>query len=216
ATKHVLPNASVTKSDTARALPRFGLRSLFDLFQAGISVADPIPRLIDLGWIHWNRAGNFFASRYQAAFILHRFAALDGKLPMMPEFVESVVHGLSFGPANPATTHGVIKHPVTILPRSVVLVVRDVVQHRSIAIFAFKGSTHDRPEVPWNRCAIDNRTDRCHPHCSVWISVAKLSQKRHRASVRIPLRYRFAVVMSPFGCPRNRLIDTRLSIRAVA
>src|SRR5262245_25460664 len=54
--KALLPNESVAKSDTARALPRFRLRSLFDLFQTGIGVADPISCLIDLRWIHWNRS----------------------------------------------------------------------------------------------------------------------------------------------------------------
>jgi hypothetical protein len=45
-------------------LPRFGLRSLLDLFETRISVADPITRLIDLRWIYGNRARNFFASRH--------------------------------------------------------------------------------------------------------------------------------------------------------
>src|SRR5436305_10598760 len=92
---------------TRWVLPGFGLCSLLDLLQTGIGVADPTPRLIDLRWIHWNRARNFFASRHQFAFIFHRFGAPDGKSPVMAEFVESVVHGLGFGRANPAATHGV-------------------------------------------------------------------------------------------------------------
>ena len=61
-----LTNASLVNAidPPIAALPRFGLRSLLDLLQTGISVADPIPRLIDLRWINWNRARNFFASRY--------------------------------------------------------------------------------------------------------------------------------------------------------
>src|SRR5206468_12867048 len=154
------------------ALPRFGLRALLDLFQTGISVADPISRLIDLRWIHWNRARNFFASRHELAFIFHRFGAFDGKFPMMPEFVESVIHGLGLGRANPAATHGVIKHPVTILPGALVLAVRDIMQHRSIPISSFKGPAHDRPKIPRNGCAIDDRTNRRHPDFTLGISVA--------------------------------------------
>ncbi|HEY5767129.1 MAG TPA: patatin-like phospholipase family protein [Candidatus Udaeobacter sp.] len=55
------PNKNCT---VATALPRFGLRSLLDLLQTWISIAYPISRLIDLRWINWNRARNFFASRH--------------------------------------------------------------------------------------------------------------------------------------------------------
>jgi hypothetical protein len=48
---------------------------------------------------------------------------------MMPELEQSVIHGLGFGRANATATHGVIKHPVAILPWALVLTVGDVVQH---------------------------------------------------------------------------------------
>ena len=94
---------------------------------------------------------------------------------MTPEFVESVIHGLGLGRANPAATHGVIKHPVAILPGPLALAVRAIVQDRSVPIFAFKRPAHDRPKIPRNGCAIDERTDRRDPDFSVRISVAQLS-----------------------------------------
>src|SRR6266446_809119 len=145
------------------ALPALGLRALLDLLQTGIRIADPVSGLVDLRRIHRNSAGNFFASRHERAFIFHRFRAFDRKLPMMPELEESVIHGLGFGSTNATATHGIIKHPVAILPRPLVLAVGDVVQHRSIPIFPFEWSTHDRPEISWKGCAIDNRTDRRYP-----------------------------------------------------
>src|SRR5262249_32379561 len=71
--------------DPRRLLPPLGLGSLLDLLQTGISVADPIPCLIDLRWIDGNSARNFFASRNERSFIFHWLGAFDGKLPMMPE-----------------------------------------------------------------------------------------------------------------------------------
>src|SRR5207244_5302198 len=102
----------------------------------------------------------------------------------MPEFVESVIHGLAFSRANPAATHGVIKHPVAILPRSLVLVISYIVQHRSVPIFAFKRPAHNGPKIPWNGRAMDPRTDRRDAHFPVRIRVAQLSLERHRAPVR--------------------------------
>src|SRR2546423_4867131 len=131
---------SDTWSDRPGALPALGLGSLLDLLQTGIGVADPVPCLTDLRWIHGNSAGNFFASRHERAFIFHRFRAFDRKFPMMPELEESVIHGLGFGSANAATTHGIIKHPVAILPRALVLAIGHIMQHRSIPIFSFNWS----------------------------------------------------------------------------
>jgi hypothetical protein len=96
---------------------------------------------------------------------------------MMPEFVESVIHGLGLGRANPAATHGVIKHPVTILPRGAVLAVRD--SQCSTEAFRYlpsKGPPMDRPKIPRNGCTIDDRTDRRDPDFPVRISVAQLSK----------------------------------------
>src|SRR6266481_3199600 len=118
---------------------------------------------------------------------------------MMPELVESVIHGLAFGRANTAATHGVIKHPVAILPRPLVLAVRDIVEHRSVPIFAFKRPAHDRPKIPRKGCTIDDRTNRRDPNFPVRISVAQLSQERHGAAVRIPFRLRCTAVITPFG-----------------
>src|SRR5262249_60208599 len=109
------------------------------------------------------------------AFIFHRFTAFDWKLPMMPELVERVIHGLGLGGAHAAATHRVVKHAIAILPWPLARAIGDVVQHRSVAIFAFKRSTHDRPEVARNRCAIYERTDRRDPDFSTRISVAQFS-----------------------------------------
>src|SRR5207249_8509452 len=117
----------------ARALPRtlsriLGVRSLLDLVETGISVADPIACIVDLLRIHWNRAGNFFPSRHERTLILHWFGAFDREFPMMPKSVERVEHGLRFSAADPTATHGVVEHAIAILPRPVVFAVRDVMQ----------------------------------------------------------------------------------------
>src|SRR5207245_9733649 len=103
-----------------------------------------------------NGARNFFASRHQRALVLHWFAALYWKLPVMPEFVECVIDGLGFDCADAAATHGVIEHAVTIPRWPVVFFVRDVVQHGSVPIFSFERSAHDRPEISRDGCAIGN------------------------------------------------------------
>ena len=72
-----VPN-EVREVDTHGVLPRFGLCSLLDLFQTGIGVADPIPRLIDLRWVHRDRARNFFPSRYQRPSYFTGLARLTG------------------------------------------------------------------------------------------------------------------------------------------
>src|SRR5437870_3936181 len=101
-----LTNPFVSKEPQSNTpLPSLGLGSLLDLLQTGISVADPVPCLTDLRWIHRNSAGNFFASRHEGAFIFHRFCAFDAKFPMMPEFEESVIHGLGFRWADATATH---------------------------------------------------------------------------------------------------------------
>src|SRR6266849_2694720 len=105
----------------------FSVRSLLDLFERGISVADPIARFVDLLWIYRNRSRNLLPSCYQLTLILHWFRAFDRKFPMTPEFVERVIHGLCFTDAHAAATHGVVEHAVTIPPWPLVFPVRDVV-----------------------------------------------------------------------------------------
>src|SRR5881628_3444713 len=109
--------------------PRFGIRSLLDLFECRISVADPIACFVDLLWIYRDRSRNLLPSCYQFTLILHWFAAFDWKLPMTPEFVERVIHGLGFDRAGAAATHRVVEHAVTIPRWPVVFPVRDIVQH---------------------------------------------------------------------------------------
>src|SRR4029077_18337875 len=84
--------------------PRFGVGSLLDLFETGISVADPVACFVDLSRIHRNGARNFFASRHQRALILHGFAAFDWELPVMREFENRVEHGLSLNDVDAAAT----------------------------------------------------------------------------------------------------------------
>src|SRR5215471_21718883 len=91
------PHIEGGRRQSTGPLPSLGLRALLDLLQTGIRIADPVPRLGDLRRIHRNSTRNFFAPRDERAFIFHRFCALDWKFPMMPEFVESVKHGLRFG-----------------------------------------------------------------------------------------------------------------------
>src|SRR5262249_35080414 len=131
------------------ASPPFGVRSLLNLLESGISVADPVARLVDLSRIHWNRARNFFPSRHECALVLHRLRTSDREFPMMPKPVERVKHGLGFNRTHAAATHCVVEHPVAILPWALVFPVSDIVQYRSVPVFPFKRSTHDRPEVAW-------------------------------------------------------------------
>ena len=112
---------------TRLASPRFRVRSLLDLFKARIGILNPIARLVNFSRIDWDRARDRLGSRYQLPFILHRFRAFDWKFPVVSELIECVKHGLSFSGAHPAATHGVVEHPVTILPRAVVFAVGDVV-----------------------------------------------------------------------------------------
>src|SRR5262249_354983 len=107
----------------------FGLRSLFDLLEGRISVADPIMRFVNFGRIDWDRARNRLGSRDQLAFKLYGFRALDWKFPVMREFVDGVKHGLGLDAVHPASTHRVVEHPVAILPWPVFLLVSGIVQH---------------------------------------------------------------------------------------
>ena len=154
---------------------RLSVRALFDLLETGVSVADPIACFVDLLWIYRDRSRNLLPSCYQFTLILHRFAAFDWKLPVMPEFVERVIHRLGFAGADAAATHGVVEHAVAIPPWPVVFGVRDVVQHGRIPIFSFERSAHDRPEVPRDGGAIDNRSDRGDPDFALWIGVTQFS-----------------------------------------
>src|SRR5947208_7978601 len=106
---------------------RFGVRALFDLLEPVVSVADPIACFVDLLWIYRDRSRNLLPSCYQFTLILHRFAAFDWKLPVMPEFVERIIHGLGFADADAAAAHGVVEHAVTIPPWPLVFGVSNVV-----------------------------------------------------------------------------------------
>src|SRR5206468_12744630 len=83
-------------SQTRARSPRFRARSLLDLLETRIGILNPIARLVDFSWIHWNRARNRLGSRDQLPVKLDRFRAFDRKLPVMPESVERVKHGLCF------------------------------------------------------------------------------------------------------------------------
>src|SRR5438128_784360 len=109
---------TVTKSSTLgnASSPRFGVGPLLDLLETGVGAANPIAGLLDFSRIHRNGARNFFGSCYQHAFILHWFRALDWEFPMMPEFVEGVIHGLGLDGIHAAATHRVVEHAVAILP----------------------------------------------------------------------------------------------------
>src|SRR6476660_3328988 len=150
-------DSAIRKMSSRKATsPSFGVRSLLDLLETGISVADPIARFVDLLWIYRDRSRNLLPSCYQFTLILHGFAAFDRKLPVMSEFVERVIHGFRFSRADAAATHRVVEHAVTIPPWPVVFFVRDVVQHGSIPIFSFERAAHDGPEIARDGCAIGN------------------------------------------------------------
>src|SRR5438034_11028537 len=116
----------------------FGVRSLLNLVETRISVADPIACIVDLLRIHWNRPRNFFPSRHESALVLHRFGAFDLEFPMMPKPEERVKHGLRFDAADPTATHGVVEHAIAILPCPVVFAVSDIMQYRSVPISSFE------------------------------------------------------------------------------
>src|SRR5215472_6486275 len=98
---------------------------------------------------------------------------------MMPELKESVIHGLGLYRVHPAATHGVVKHPVAILPWPIVLFICDVVQHCSVSILTFERPAHDRPEIAWKRRSVGNRARRRHPDLAFRISVTQFSYQDH-------------------------------------
>src|ERR671931_338214 len=74
----LLMEVSLISAERERAAsPRFRARSLFDLIETWVGGANPITCLIDLSWIHRNRARNRLWNRLsssdQLSFILHRF-----------------------------------------------------------------------------------------------------------------------------------------------
>src|SRR5437870_4474373 len=156
-----------------RRSPRFGVRSLLDLLETRIGVADPIACFVDLLWIYRNRSRNLLPPCYQLTLILHRFAAFDRKFPMTPEFIERVIYGLRFSRADAAATHGVVEHAVTIPRWPVVLPVGDIVQQGAIPIFSCERAAHDGPEIARDGCAIDNRADRGGPDDTIWICITQ-------------------------------------------
>src|ERR1044071_3631345 len=125
----------------------------------------------------------------------------------MPEFVERVKHRLRFNGAHSAAAHGIVEHAVAVLPRSFLVPVRDVVQHGGVPISSFEGPTHDRPEVTRNGGAIDNRSNRSDPSVALRIGIPQFSQQCHGSPIWIPLGHRLAIEMTPFGCPRDSLIN---------
>src|SRR2546430_13077622 len=64
-------------------------------------------------------------------------------------------------------------------PRSTLFPYTTLFRSRSIAIFSFERSAHDRPEIARDGCAIDNRSDRRHPDKSLRIGITQFSQQRH-------------------------------------
>src|SRR5436305_8231407 len=157
------------------ASPRIRSRSLLDFLETRNGILNPIARLIDFSGIHWNRARNRLGSRDQLPVKLDRFRTFDRKLPVMPESVERVKHGLCFSGAHPAAAHGVVEHAVAILPRPFLVPVRDIVQHGGVPISSFERSAHERPEVPRNGRAIDNRPDRSDPDVALRIGITQFS-----------------------------------------
>src|SRR5436190_5344002 len=187
----------------------FGVRSLLNLVETRISVADPIACIVDLLRIHWYRARNFFPSRHESALIFYRFGAFDREFPMMPKPVERVKHGLRFSAAHTAATHGIVEHAIAILPWPLLFAVSDVMQYRSVPISSFEWSAHDRPQITRNGRAIDNRSDRGDPDKALRIGITQFRQQRHCPPVRIPLRHWLAVVIAPFELDWRGLLRPR-------
>ena len=133
---------------------------------------------------------------------------------MAPETVERVIHRPGFDRADAAATHRIIKHPVAIRPRPIVLFVGDVVEHGTVAIFSFEGSAHDRPERARNGCAIDDRSGRRDPNRALRIGVTQFAEQRHGAAVAVPTRIDRAAVVTPLvrlqraGGPLRRIRAT--------
>src|SRR5437762_3279717 len=172
---HVRLAARLPAAHETPVSPRFGVGPLLDLLETWCGILNPITRFVDLSRIHWNCARNRLGACHQLPFKLDRFRAFDWKLPMMPEFVERVKHRLSFNSAHAAAPHGEIKHAVAILPGALLVAVRDIVQHRGIPISSFEWPPHDRPEVAWNGCTIDNRSNRSDPEVAIRIRITQFS-----------------------------------------
>src|SRR4051812_9881368 len=99
-------------------------------------------------------------------------------LPVMPVPVQGVIHGFCFHHADTAATERVIKHAIDLLPRTRLLFVSDIVQHRSSAIFSVEWSTDERPEGAWNGRTIDLRADGRDPNDTVLVRITHFAQQR--------------------------------------
>src|SRR5882724_5592925 len=130
------------QSSTEASSVAFGLGTLLDLFQRRIGATNPIACFVDL--VRRDCSRN--SSGYHRPADFYRFPAFDRKFPVISEPIQGVIHGLGFNGANAAASHGVVKHPVAILPRPIVLLISNIVQHGSLPIFSFKRSAHYRPE----------------------------------------------------------------------
>src|SRR4029079_13351845 len=84
----------------------FGLR--FDLFEAGIVLPDPLFNGVDLRRIH-RGCSSFFRLLFE--------------FPMPPMAIKGVIDCLCFDRTNATATHGIVEHPIHLLPRSGLLLV---------------------------------------------------------------------------------------------
>src|SRR6266699_1847360 len=136
------PSQTAGEATRCAESPRFGLSSLLDLLQAWLCATNPIARLIHVILVHRDRPRNFLPSRNHPPLELHRFSAFDRELPMMPETVKCIKHRLRFHSTYATAAHRVVKHPIAVLPRALVLLIGNVVQNGSVPIFSFKWSAH--------------------------------------------------------------------------
>src|SRR4029079_4126340 len=155
--------------------PRFCVRSLLDLLKTRIVILNPITCLVNFSRIDWDRARNRLGACNELSIKLHWFRAFDWKFPVTPEFVERVKHGFRFNGTHSAAAHGVVEHAVAILPRPFLVPVRYIVQHGGVPISSFEGSSHDRPEVTGNGCAVDKRSDWSDPDVALRIRITQFS-----------------------------------------
>ena len=113
-----------------------------------------------------------------------------------------------------AATHCVIKHSVALFPGPHLLVVRNVVQDRGVAIFPVEWAAHQRPEHTRNRRAIDDRTSRCNPDNAIRIGITQFTEQRHVPAIIFPAGFNLSAVITPRmffasgdGIPCGRLMS---------
>ena len=165
----------------------------FDLIQTRIVVFDPALNRIYFTGIDRGRA---LGRRCKIARLCFGRAA-DGMFPVMPVPIQRVIHCFRFNDADAAATKRIVKHAIDLLPRPRLLVVSDIVENRSGAIFSIKRPADERPKGARDRRTVNFRSGGRDPNDTVRIGVTHFGEQRHVQSIAVPARVDRTAEMTP-------------------